>query len=84
MIKPLDNYVLLEEEVQTTLESGIILADDVNLDKPNIGRIVAVGPDVKKVKVKDEVLFLYHLFFEVTLDKKKYLFGKDEGIVAKC
>lgn len=84
MIKPLDNYVVLEEQILTKTETGIILGDNPNLDRPNIGTILACGPDVKKVKVQDVVLIKYHLFEEILLEKKKYLIGKDEGIIALC
>lgn len=81
MIKPFENYLVLEEENATELESGIVLTDTANVDRPNIAKVIVTGPDVKKVKKDERVLFKYHLFDEITLEKKKYLVGKDEGVI---
>lgn len=83
MIKPLENYVVLEEEA-IKLDTQIVLTDNPNIDRPIIAKVVVAGPDVKKVKIEDRVMFKYHLFDEVVIEKKKYLVGKEEGIFALC
>lgn len=82
MIRPLDNYVVLEEEIETKTDSGLILAENANVERPMIAKVVAIGPDAKKVALDDRVCFKYHMFEETLIDKKKYLVGKEEGIFA--
>lgn len=83
MIKPLDNYVVLEEEA-IKLDSSIVLAEGANIDRPIIAKVIAMGPDVTRVKLNDRVMFKYHMFDDVLIEKKKYLVGKEEGIFALC
>lgn len=82
MIKPFDNYVVLEEEIETKTDSGLILAENANIERTMIAKVVAVGLEVKKVQLEDRVCFKYHMFEETLIDKKKYLVGKEEGIFA--
>lgn len=88
MIKPLDNYVVLQEIIKDTTAGGIWVSDK-NIDRPNIAMVVVCGPDVKRVEVGQKVLFKYHLFDEVNLSEDlskedKYLVGEDKGIIALC
>ena len=91
-IKPLANRVLvkrLEEEMQKT--AGGIIVPDTAKEKPQRGKIVAVGPgkltDEGKrididVKVGDEILFGKWSGSEITVDGEEYLFMKDDDILA--
>ncbi|MCD4690848.1 co-chaperone GroES [bacterium] len=91
-IKPLSNRVLvkrLEEELQTT--AGGIIVPDTAKEKPQRGKIVAVGPgrmnDEGKrismdVKAGDQVLFGKWSGSEITVDGEEYLFMKDDDILA--
>jgi len=91
-IKPLANRVLvrrLEDEVQTT--AGGIIVPDTAKEKPQRGKVVAVGPgrltdDGKRiavdVKAGDEILFGKWSGSEITIDGEEYLFMKDDDILA--
>ena len=91
-IKPLSNRVLvkrLEEEMQKTA-GGIIVPDSAK-EKPQRGKVVAVGPGrltdegerVKvEVKVGNEILFGKWSGSEITVDGEEYLFMKDDDILA--
>jgi chaperonin GroES len=91
-IKPLSNRVLvrrLEEEMQKT--AGGIIVPDTAKEKPQRGKIVAVGPGrltdegerIKvEVKVGDEILFGKWSGSEITIDGEEYLFMKDDDILA--
>jgi len=91
-IKPLANRVLvkrLEEELQKT--AGGIIVPDTAKEKPQRGKVMAVGPgrltdDGKRiavdVKVGDEVLFGKWSGSEITIDGEEYLFMKDDDILA--
>lgn len=90
-IKPLADRVLvrrLEEEMQKT--AGGIIVPDTAKEKPQRGKVVAVGPgrveDGKRVdmevKVGDEVLFGKWSGSEITIDGEEYLFMKESDILA--
>jgi chaperonin GroES len=91
-IKPLANRVLvkrLEEEMQKT--AGGIIVPDTAKEKPQRGKVVAVGPgrmtdDGERIKVEvkvgDEILFGKWSGSEITIDGDEYLFMKDDDILA--
>ncbi len=91
-IKPLANRVLvkrLEEKMQKT--AGGIIVPDTAKEKPQRGKVVAVGPgrmtdDGERIKVDvkpgDEVLFGKWSGSEITIDGDEYLFMKDDDILA--
>ncbi|NLK67232.1 MAG: co-chaperone GroES [Campylobacteraceae bacterium] len=82
--QPLGKRVLIEreEEVKTTA-TGIIIPDNAAKEKPQIGKIVAVGNDeeCKNVKVGDTVVFAKYAGSEVSLDDKKYLILNLEDVL---
>ena len=86
MIKPLADRVVIEpQEAQTKTASGLFIPDTAK-EKPQQGKIVAVGPGKKdepmEVKVGDEVLYGKYAGTEVTVDDKKYLIVKQSDILA--
>ena len=90
-IKPLDDRVLIEPmSKEEKTKSGIVLPDTVE-EKPEQGRVVAVGPGridnngkriPMSVKVGDVVLFTKYGPNEVKIDNKEYLIAKEEDILA--
>ena len=90
-IKPLDDRVLIEPmSKEEKTKSGIVLPDTVE-EKPEQGRVVAVGPGKidnngkripMSVKVGDVVLFTKYGPNEVKIDNKEYLIAKEEDILA--
>jgi len=91
-IKPLDDRILIEpasKEQQT--ESGIVLPDTADKEKPEQGKVIAVGlgkidNNGKRipmtVKVGDVVLFTKYGPNEIKIDDKEYLIAKEEDILA--
>ncbi len=91
-IKPLADYVLIEplkEEEKT--KGGILLPQTAEREKPEQGRVIAVGPgrrDEKgnlipvSVKPGQKVLFKKYSPDEIKVDDKEYLICKEEDIVA--
>ncbi len=90
--KPLSNRVFIEplEEEQKT-QSGIVLPDTAEKEKPIKGKVVAIGPgkvDEKgerlpmTVKVGDMVLFKKYGPDEIEINNKKYLVGDEDDILA--
>lgn len=90
-IKPLSDHVLIEpikEEEKT--KSGILLPDTVEKEKPEQGKVVAVGKgklvDDKivplEVKPGDTVIFTKYGPNEIKIEGKEYLIAKEEDILA--
>ena len=90
-IKPLSDYVLIEPLAsQNKTESGILLPDSADKDRPEQGKVVATGPGKLKdgkrieldVKVGDVVLFTKYGPHEIKVNGKEYLIAKQEEILA--
>lgn len=91
-IKPLADYVLIEpikEEEKT--KAGILLPETAEKEKPEKGKVIAVGPgrrDEKgnlisvSVKPGQKVLFKKYGPDEIKVDDKEYLICKEEDILA--
>tara|TARA_B100001029_G_C14713167_1_gene261163 strand:- start:153 stop:437 length:285 start_codon:yes stop_codon:yes gene_type:complete len=90
-IKPLsDRVVVKAEAAEEKTASGIILPDTAK-EKPQVGKIVAVGPGkisdsgntIKMtVKVGDKVLYGKYSGTEVTFENEDYLIMKENDIFA--
>lgn len=91
-IKPLSDHILIEpikEEEKT--KSGILLPDTAEKEKPEQGKVIAVGPGKKtedgkiipvEVKPGDVVLFTKYGPNEIKVDNKEYLIAREEDILA--
>jgi len=82
-IRPLRKQVIVkpitrEEKTKT----GIILPDTAEKEKPEQGRVMAIGPKVKEVKKGDLVLFTQYAPNEIKVDGKELLVIKEEDILA--
>ena len=86
-----DNIIVSAQKEETKTKSGIILPDSVQKEKPEIGKVIAVGPGkmsthgerVKmQVKKGDSVLFSKYSPQEVKIDGKEYLILKEGDILA--
>jgi len=85
-IKPLADRVLVEPaEAEEKTASGIIIPDTAQ-EKPQKGKIVAVGngkPDEPlTVKVGDAVLYGKYSGSEISVDGKDYLMMRESDILA--
>lgn len=92
MLKPLADHVVVEivtKEEKTA--SGIYLPDTASKEKPQTGKVVAVGAGkvtdngtrvAPEVKVGDEVVFAKYSGTEVKLDGKEYLILSERDILA--
>ena len=92
MLKPLGDRVVirvLEQEEKTV--GGIYLPDTAHKDKPQTGKVIAVGTGrlldngtrvPSEVKAGDVVVFAKYSGSEVTLDGKDYIILRDSDILA--
>lgn len=89
MIKPLNDYVLLEVEEKEKKVGKIIITVSEN-KKTNIARVIAMGLgkliDNKRVPISlnvgDEVIYKDYSSLEYAENNKKYLLVQEEDIVA--
>jgi chaperonin GroES len=81
-IQPLADYVVAEQEkAEAKTASGFYLPDAAK-EKPKTSKIVAVGSDVKNVKVGDRIIYKSFTGTEVKHDGTEYILVKEEDILA--
>lgn len=81
-LKPLaDRIVAVREEAETKTASGLYLPDGAK-EKPVMAKVVAVGKEVKEVKIGDRVVYKEYAPTELKTDGKEYLILKEEDILA--
>jgi chaperonin GroES len=84
LLRPLGENVLikpLKADVKT--KSGIVLPDTASGDRPQEGKVIAVGDD-KKIKIKkgQKVIFAKYSGTEIKIGNEEYLIMKNEDILA--
>ena len=91
-IKPISDHILIEpikEEEKT--KTGILLPDTAEKERPEQGKVIAVGPGKKDkkgnfiplgIEVGNKVLFTKYGPAEIKVDDKEYLIAKEEDILA--
>jgi len=91
-LRPLADHIIIEAlDEEETHSSGLIIPDTVSKEKPQKGKVMAVGPgkydeDGKRmpmdVKVGDIVLFTKYGPTEVKLDGKELLVLNESDVLA--
>jgi chaperonin GroES len=92
-VQPLADRVLVRPDVddkEQKTNSGIIIPETVGKDKPQQGKIVAVGEGryddgvlIKpKVKVGDTVIFSKYGYDEIKVNDEEYYILKEESLLA--
>ena len=91
-IRPLSDHILIEpikEEEKT--KTGILLPETAEKEKPEQGKVIAVGPGRKTASGKivplsvqpgQKVLFTKYGPNEIKIDDKEYLIAREEDILA--
>ena len=91
-IKPLSDHILItpvSQEEKT--KSGIFLPGTAEKERPEQGKVIAVGPGRRlssgkrvplEVKKGDKVLFTKYAPSEIKVGDKEYLIAKEEDILA--
>ncbi len=91
-IKPLSDHILIEPiKQEEKTRTGILLPETAEKERPEQGRVIAVGPGRKtssgkiipiEVKVGQKVLFTKYGPNEIKVAEKEYLIAKEEDILA--
>jgi chaperonin GroES len=81
-IQPLADYVVSQAEAaQAKTASGLYLPDNAQ-EKPKIAKVLAVGKDVKQIKVGDKILYKTYSTTDVKVGSEEYILVKEEDILA--
>jgi chaperonin GroES len=81
-IKPLADRVVAERvEAAAKTASGLYLPDN-SKEKPVLAKVVAVGPDVKSLKVGDKIVYKEYSTTELKIEGTEYLIVKEEDVLA--
>jgi chaperonin GroES len=83
-ISPLGENVLIKiVKEQSKTKSGIVLPESVTQDRPQEGKVMAIGDSAKiKVKKNQKVLFAKYSGTEIKVNEEEYLILKNEDILA--
>ena len=90
-IRPLHDRILVERVEEGEVRRGGIIIPDTAKEKPQEGKVIAVGngkvgDDGKKialdVKAGDKILFGKYSGNEVKIDDKEYLIIKEDEVLA--
>lgn len=85
-IKPLADRVVVEAAPAETKTAGGLIIPDTGKEKPQRGKVVAVGTGKKdepmSVKVGDNILYGKYSGTEVQIDGKEYLIMRESDIFA--
>ncbi len=85
-IQPLEDRVVVEPASAEEKTSGGIIIPDTAKEKPQKGKVVAVGKGKKDepmtVKVGDEVLYGKYSGTELNIDGKDYIIMRESDIYA--
>ena len=90
-IKPLNDRVLVVREEQEQKSAGGIIIPDTAKEKPQRGKVVAVGPGKigengqripLEVKAGDRILFSKYAGTDIKLDGVEHVFMRGEDILS--
>ena len=81
-LKPLKDRVVVSYSAEIEKTAGGIYVPDSAKEKPQQGKVEAVGPEVKELKVGNVVLFDKYSGSKVTVDDTEQLIIKEEDILA--
>ena len=90
-VRPLHDRIMVERLEEQEVKRGGIIIPDTAKEKPQEGKVVAVGTgkvndDGKKVpldvKAGDKILFGKYSGSEVKIDDKEYLILREEDVLA--
>ena len=81
-LKPLATHIVAAREAaETKTASGLYLPDAAK-EKPVVAKVLAVGKDVKEIKVGDRIVYKEYSPTELKTGGKEYLILKEEDVLA--
>ncbi len=81
-IQPIADYVVaVGEEAESKTASGLYLPDAAK-EKPKIAKVLAVGKEVKQLKVGDRIVYKGYSTTEIKVGSDEYILVKEEDVLA--
>ena len=89
-LKPLDDRVIIKQSESEEKTAGGIILPDTAKEKPQLGKVVAVGPGKllkdgsrRQVAVKkdDEVIYAKYIGSEIEIDREQYVILQEGDIL---
>ena len=81
-LQPLGDRIIAErEEAESKTPTGLYLPAS-NKEKSQIAKVVAVGKDVKDIKIDDRIVVLVYSATDIKINEDKYLIVKEEDVLA--
>ncbi len=89
-LKPLDDRVVIKQSDAEERTAGGIVLPDTAQEKPQKGKITAVGPGKlledgeraqMSVKKNDEVIYAKYIGSEIEIDREKYVILRESDIL---
>ena len=83
IFKPLsDHIVATPEKAATQSKGGILFTASTTREQPRIANVVAVGPNVKEVKVGDRFLHQAFSASDIKVGDDEYIVIREEFVMA--
>ncbi|MBF0318556.1 MAG: co-chaperone GroES [Nitrospirae bacterium] len=79
--KPLKERVFVSYKEELEKTAGGIYVPDTAKEKPQRGKVEAIGSEVKELKVGDEIFFDKYSGSKVQIDSVDYLIIKEEDVL---
>ncbi|MBF0516472.1 MAG: co-chaperone GroES [Nitrospirae bacterium] len=79
--KPLKERVFVSYKEELERTAGGLYVPDTAKEKPQRGKVEAIGSEVKELKVGDEVFFDKYSGSKVQIDSVDYLIIKEEDVL---
>jgi chaperonin GroES len=79
--KPLKERVFVSYKEELEKTAGGLYVPDTAKEKPQRGKVEAVGSEVKELKVGDEIFFDKYSGSKVQIDSVDYLIIKEEDVL---
>lgn len=79
--KPLKDRVFVSYSAELEKTAGGIYIPEAAKEKPQKGKIEAIGSEVKSVKIGDHILFDKYSGSKINIDNVEYLILKEEDIL---
>lgn len=81
-LKPLGHKIVVERTQAVDKTAGGIVIPDTAKEKPEQGKVVAVGKDVEEIKVGDVIVFGNFAATEVKVGGNEYLIVREKEVFA--
>jgi len=79
--KPLKDRVFVSYTEEMEKTAGGLYIPDSAKEKPQSGKVEAVGDDVKSLKISDKILFDRYSGSKISIDNIDYLIIKEEDVL---